>query len=72
MILSANTDPELHDWLRWASEGGNTPSFVRKVAEAALIACTPDYVLLRPVLIDLKRRYPEPSTDLPLLPSTGH
>jgi hypothetical protein len=57
---SANTDPELlelRDWLLWASENGNTPSFVRKVAEAAQMACTPDYVLLRPVLVELKRRY---------------
>jgi hypothetical protein len=33
--------------------GGN------QVGEAALIACSPDYVLPRPVLIELKRRYPE-------------
>jgi hypothetical protein len=56
---SAHTDPELSQWLRWASEGGNTPMFVRMVAEAARMACMPDYVLLRPVLLELKRRYPE-------------
>ncbi|MGA2608891.1 MAG: hypothetical protein ABSH01_15715 [Terriglobia bacterium] len=28
------TDPELSQWLRWACESGNTPSFVRMVAEA--------------------------------------
>jgi hypothetical protein len=33
--------------------------FVRTVAEAALIACIPDYVLLRPVLVELKRRHPQ-------------
>jgi hypothetical protein len=54
---SANTDPELRDWLRWAAEEGNTPSFVRRVAEAARMACIPDYILLRPVLLELKRRY---------------
>ncbi len=59
VLLSA--DPELREWLRWASEGGNTPMFVRTVAEAALMACTPDYVLLRPVLLELKRRYPQPA-----------
>ena len=58
-MISANTDPELRDWLRWASEGGGTPSFVRMVAQAALLACTPDYVLLRLVLVELKRRHPE-------------
>jgi len=40
---------------------GNTLSFVRMVAEAARIACIPDYLLLRPVLVELKRRYPEDS-----------
>ena len=55
-MASAVIDPELRDWLRWASESGNTPMFVRSVAEAALVACTPDYVLLRPVLVELKRR----------------
>ena len=59
MMPSAATDPELPCWLRWASESGRTPMFVRTVAEAALLACTPDYQLLRPVLIELKRRYPE-------------
>jgi len=59
MMDSANTDPELRQWLRWASEGGKVPVFVRTVAEAALIACVPDYLLLRPVLLELKRRYPE-------------
>ena len=59
VMRSANTDPELRQWLRWASEGGKTPMFVRTVAEAALIACIPDYVLLRPVRLELKRRYPE-------------
>ena len=28
MMASANTDPELRRWLRWAAEGGNTPNFV--------------------------------------------
>jgi hypothetical protein len=56
---SAHTDPELRDWLRWASERGNTPTFVRTVAEAARMACIPDYVLLPPVLLELKRRHPE-------------
>jgi hypothetical protein len=56
---SANTDPELRQWLCWAFESGKVPMFVRTVAEAALIACLPDYELLRPVLLELKRRYPE-------------
>jgi hypothetical protein len=62
---SAKTDPELRDWLRLASEGSNTPMLVRRVAEAALIACISDYLLLRPVLLELKRRYPEPEPGKP-------
>jgi len=46
---SACTDPELYDWLRWASEGGKVPSFMPTVAEAALLACLPDYAPLRTV-----------------------
>ena len=57
---SAYTDPELRDWLRWASEWGNTPLFVRTVAEAARMASIPDYLLLRPVLVEMKRQHPEP------------
>jgi hypothetical protein len=56
---SAHTNHKLDHWLRWASESGSTPMFVRTVAEAARMACMPDYVLLRPVLHELKRRYPE-------------
>jgi hypothetical protein len=58
-MASATTDRELRDWLRWASERGNTPMFVRTVADAARMACIPDYLLLCPVLLELKRRYPE-------------
>jgi hypothetical protein len=46
-------------WLRWAFESGKVPMFVHTVAEAALLACIPDYELLRPVLLELKRRDPE-------------
>lgn len=60
MMDSAYTGPELGGWLRRASEGGRTPMFVRTVAEAARMSCIPDYVLLRPVLVELKRQYPEP------------
>ena len=56
---AALDDPELRDWLRWASNRVNVPSFVGRVVEAAIYACASDYALLRPVLVELKRRYPE-------------
>ena len=58
MNHSANTDPELTYWLRWASESGQVPTFAKTVAEAALIADLLDYALLRPVLLELKRSDP--------------
>ena len=59
-MISANTDPELRLWLRWASEGGNAPAFVSKVADAACLACWPDLEMLRPVLVELNRQHPQP------------
>jgi hypothetical protein len=53
---SATTDPELTDWPRWASESGDVPNFIRAIAEAAFLADLQDYVLLRPVLLELRRR----------------
>jgi len=56
---AALDDPELFGWLCCASGGGHVPSFVKTLAEAAFCACGSDYELLRPVLIELKGRYPE-------------
>jgi hypothetical protein len=58
MHHSADTDPELTDWLRWASESDEAPSFFKTVADAALIADMPHYALLRRVLLELKRERP--------------
>jgi hypothetical protein len=59
---AALDDLELRDWLRWAAEGGNVPSFVHRVVEGAVYACARDFELLRPVLVELKGRYPEGRT----------
>jgi len=56
--LSASADPELRDWLRWASDRGEVPRFIRAIAEAAFLADLPNYALLRPVLLRLKRQRP--------------
>ena len=60
MNYSATTDPELTDWLRWASESVDVPNFIRTIAEAAFLADLPHYNLLRPVLLELKRERPRP------------
>jgi hypothetical protein len=55
MRYSANTDPDLRDWLRWASESGEAPSFVQAIAEAAFPADAENYSLLRLLLLRLKQ-----------------
>lgn len=50
-------DEELRDWLRWAEENGS--SFLTTTAEAALIADLKHYNLLRPVLVELKKEWPQ-------------
>jgi hypothetical protein len=56
---SASTDEELHDWLVWADEHGT--SFLHAMAEAAFLSDLKHYRLLRPVLLNLKKMYPENS-----------
>jgi len=58
-MISPAADVELHDWLRWAEENGN--SFLKTTAEAALIADLKHYNLLRPILLELKRVWPKPA-----------
>jgi hypothetical protein len=53
-FIAERPDLELSQWHRWASTQGSTPI----LAEAALMACSTDYVLLWPVLVELKRRHP--------------
>jgi hypothetical protein len=60
MTYSASTDPELTLWIRWASESGEVPCVVQTIAEAAAIADLPQYALLRPVLLELKRQTAAP------------
>jgi hypothetical protein len=59
---SANTDPELRDWLRFQSENGS--NFTRALVESAMMAEVVDYTLLRPALVALRARYPEPNSTM--------
>jgi hypothetical protein len=56
---SASADNELHDWLIWADE--HSTSFLHAIAEAAFLSDLKHYRLLRPVLLNLKKMYPENS-----------
>lgn len=57
---SASTDEELHDWLVWARE--HSTRFLHAIAEAAFLSDLKHYRVLRPVLRNLKKMYPENST----------
>jgi len=56
---SATTDNELHDWLIWARE--HSTSFLHAIAETAFLSDLKHYRLVRPVLLNLKKMYPENS-----------
>jgi hypothetical protein len=56
---SATTDNELRDWLIGARKHGT--SFLHAMAEAAFLSDLKHYRLLRPVLLNLKKMYPENS-----------
>ena len=53
---SAYTDRELHSWLVLACDNGS--DFLQAIAQAALLADLKHYNLLRPVLLELKRQWP--------------
>jgi hypothetical protein len=61
MLIAQSDDSELLEWLVNAREMGG--SFVSLLANAALVADWENYPLLRPVLIELRKKYPayEPS-----------
>jgi hypothetical protein len=54
---SATTDNELHNWLIWARE--HSTSFLSAIAEAAFVSDFKHYRLLRPILLSLRKMYPE-------------
>jgi hypothetical protein len=54
--MIAFEDDELNEWLIEAVADG-CGQFLPALAEAAVVACAEDYSLVRPMLIDLKRKY---------------
>jgi hypothetical protein len=61
MLIAQNDDGELLEWLANAQERGG--EFISSLARAALVADWENYPLLRPVLIEMRKKYPayEPS-----------
>jgi hypothetical protein len=61
LLIAQNDDPELLEWLAKAHEEGG--GFVSHLAHAGLIADYENYPLIRPLLMEMRRKYPayEPS-----------
>jgi hypothetical protein len=56
-LIAGCDDPELLEWLAKANfQGGG---FVSSVARAALVADFTNYPLIRPLVIELRKKYPQ-------------
>jgi hypothetical protein len=60
-IIAQEDDPELLEWLAKANQDGG--GFVSAIARAALVADWENYPLMRPLIVQLRAKYPryEPS-----------
>lgn len=57
MLIAQNDDPELLEWLAGADKRGG--DFVQSVAHAALVADHENYPLIRPLILQMRVKYPE-------------
>jgi hypothetical protein len=60
-LIAQNDDGELLEWLANAHQRGG--HFISNLAHAALVADHENYALIRPLVLELRKRYPayEPS-----------
>ena len=56
-LIAQSDDPELLEWLLNANRRAGT--FVSSIARAALVADPQNYSLLRAVILELRKKYPE-------------
>ena len=56
-LIAVNDDPELLEWLAKAAEKGG--GFVQSIANAGLRADYENYLLVRPLLLTMREKYPE-------------
>jgi hypothetical protein len=56
-LIAQNDDPELLEWL--SNAANRAGSFLQNLAWAGLRADHENYPILRPVLIEMRKRYPE-------------
>ncbi len=57
ILLAQNDDPELLEWLATAADRGG--GFVSFAAKAGLRADEGNYPLIRPLLLVLRKKYPQ-------------
>jgi hypothetical protein len=57
MLVAQNDDPELLEWLAKANQQGG--GFVSALARAALVADPENYPILRPVILEMRKKYPQ-------------
>jgi hypothetical protein len=57
MLIANSDDPELFEWLNNASQRGGT--FISSLANMALHADWENYPILRPLLLQMRAKYPE-------------
>jgi hypothetical protein len=57
MLIAQNDDGELLEWLCNADQTGG--GFIGALARAALVADWENYPLLRPVLVEMRKKYPK-------------
>lgn len=62
MLHTADTDPELHNWL--SDKSGSSGDFLHTLVHAAMTATPTEYSLLRPVLVSLRAQHPEPMSSV--------
>jgi hypothetical protein len=56
MLIAQADDPELLEWLSNANQHGG--GFIASLARAALVADWENYPVLRPVLLEMRKKYP--------------
>lgn len=57
MLIAQNDDPELLEWLANADRSGG--GFISSLASAALRADHENYPLIRPLVLQMRGKYPE-------------
>lgn len=56
MLIAHNDDPEMLEWLNNVSQ--NAGGFLQNLAQAGLRADHENYPMIRPLLLEMRKKYP--------------